>query len=227
MSTRTVYLFVGPPGAGKGSLSWQCVDQLGWKQVSTGDLCRSHIQGKTEIGKKIDFAIKSGKLVSDSLITDMVSDWLNVNAQDESSFILDGYPRTVGQAELFKKLLQDSFSDLRVVVIVLKVSDSQVITRLGSRVLCKNKGCQAVYSTRPESPYFPKQENLCDRCDSELIIRHDDLPEAVAERLKSYHHHEKALLDYFDYLKFNVITFDASCNPEVMFKRFKELVGNV
>ena len=95
MSIERIVLFVGPPGSGKGTLSQKCVQELGWKQISTGDLCRAHIANETEIGKKIDFAIKSGKLVDDGLISQMVFEWFSEQKNGPHTVILDGYPRTV------------------------------------------------------------------------------------------------------------------------------------
>ena len=104
MSIDRVILFIGPPGSGKGTLSQKCVQKLGWQQISTGDLCRRHIAKQTEIGKSIDFAIKSGKLVSDGLISQMVFDWFRQENIESDVVILDGYPRTVNQAKDFDEL---------------------------------------------------------------------------------------------------------------------------
>src|SRR5438105_2140053 len=99
-----IFIFLGPPGSGKGSVSRLCIKDLGWVQLSTGNLCRKHIAKQTEIGKEIDFAIKSGKLVSDDLITNMVLEWFQKDFDDSHTVILDGYPRTIMQAQAFTKL---------------------------------------------------------------------------------------------------------------------------
>ena len=114
---KSVFIFIGPPGSGKGTLSHLCVSSLRWVQLSTGNLCRKHIAEQTEIGKQIDFALKSGKLVSDSLINAMVHDWFSMTIQEADNIILDGYPRTVAQAEALHEYLQKNLSHVDVQVI--------------------------------------------------------------------------------------------------------------
>ena len=104
-SNQQLVIFIGPPGAGKGSISQLCVQAFGWKQLSTGYLCRKHINEQTEIGKEIDFSIKSGKLVSDRLIVTLVEQWLADPSQHESPIILDGFPRNIAQAEALHEII--------------------------------------------------------------------------------------------------------------------------
>ncbi len=225
MSIRNILIFVGPPGAGKGSLSQKCVFELGWKQVSTGDLCRRHIQDRTEIGNEIDFAIKSGKLVSDNLITQMVAEWLAEQANKNiDSLILDGYPRTLKQAELFDQILKEKFPSLKVRLIKLQISDDLVTSRLLSRSLCSNKECQAVYSTRQESGLTPKQTNICDKCGAELSKRADDLVETVKERIKSYRFHEQALLQFYENNQVKIYQINAGQKLDQVFDDLKGLL---
>ena len=103
---RDIIVFIGPPGSGKGTLSGLCVKELGWVQISTGNLCRKHIADKTKIGQEIDFAIKSGKLVSDNLITDMIIDWFKHVGDQVRTVVLDSYPRTVAQAQALTSFLR-------------------------------------------------------------------------------------------------------------------------
>ncbi|MDZ4153972.1 adenylate kinase family protein, partial [Methylicorpusculum sp.] len=123
LAQRDLFLFIGPPGSGKGTLADACVKSLNWKQLSTGNLCRQHIAEQTEIGKHIDFAIKSGKLVSDSLIVAMVHDWFSRYLAEHNTVILDGFPRTVPQAQELSALLEQSFSAAQLQIIQLAVSD--------------------------------------------------------------------------------------------------------
>ncbi len=111
MSTeRSIVIFIGPPGAGKGSLSQLCVKELGWAQLSTGNLCRYHITEQTELGKQIDLAIKSGKLISDGVIVDMVDKALPETFKQSPIVILDGFPRTVAKHKHSRiKLLRLNF----------------------------------------------------------------------------------------------------------------------
>lgn len=221
--SRDVYIFIGPPGSGKGSLSALCIDQLGWTQLSTGNLCRQHIAEQTPIGQAIDFAIKSGKLVSDSLITDMVLDWFEKEAEKvPGAVILDGYPRTVAQAETFYKELQGKLSNFKPQVVLFDVDDQTVAERIQGRCVCQNKHCQAVYSLIKGASGQPKKEMMCDRCSSQLIRREDDEAVAVYERLAVYHSHVNALLDFYYKVGVPITKLDAQVPVSELFDTFKK-----
>ncbi len=227
MKTRKVFIFSGPPGSGKGSLSQLCVTQLGFKQISTGDLCRQHIEKHTEIGKKIDFIIKSGKLIPDSLITKMVYEWFLMHAEDGASVILDGYPRTVVQAEAFYAMTVDGTLPLRVGVMQLVIEDAIVVKRLSSRQTCKNKECQAVYSTLPASNLLSQKAGICDRCEYEVEQRKDDMPEVIQERLRVYHQHEQELLKFYKKAGYKIIEIDGDKPLQNMFLQFQREIDGL
>lgn len=208
MKRRTVFIFAGPPGSGKGSLSQECVRKLGYRQVSTGNLCRQEIAKGSSLGKDIDFLIKSGKLVPDELITHMVRDWFKGLPDDGVSVILDGYPRTVKQAELFHTLFSTGALPLRVIVVELLLDDAMVMKRLSSRFVCLNKKCQAVYSAI-EADMMPEKEGVCDRCGGEIGRRQDDMPEVIQERLKVYHQHAQALMTFYKKMGYRLFRIDA------------------
>src|SRR5437870_4418018 len=108
---RKIYIFIGPPGAGKGTLAQLCASRMGWIQCSTGDLCRKHVAEQSPLGMQIDLLIKSGKLISDELVIEMVEEWLHKNLYAYEHIIFDGFPRTRVQAELLEALLKKpSFS---------------------------------------------------------------------------------------------------------------------
>jgi adenylate kinase len=220
-----VFVFVGPPGSGKGSLSSLCIQNLGWVQLSTGNLCRKHIAKQTETGKEIDFAIKSGKLVSDSLITNMVLEWFQKDFNDNHTVILDGYPRTIVQAQAFAELFEKRFfkSDLHIVRFIL--SDEVIIARLSSRLVCENKDCQAIYSEKQGVDLSPKQGMKCDYCDGCIGRRPDDDKDAVAERLRVYHRHEQDLLDFYESTGHEVYNVFVEKPLGDVFRDFKVLVG--
>lgn len=222
---KCIVSFIGAPGSGKGTLSALCVKELGFKQLSTGDLFRKHIKEGTEIGQQIDFAIKSGKLVSDELVSKMVENWLDEEIQKNGEYIiLDGYPRTIAQAEYLNKILKEKFSFLKFHVFRLVISDEEVIYRLVNRCVCQNKDCQAIYSTIEGSSLVPKQKGICDKCKSILACRPDDLLEAVQERLKIYHKHEQGLLDFYSQKGF-VEEIDVERATSEIFTAFKRLIG--
>jgi len=222
---KRVFIFLGPPGSGKGSLSKLCVNELGWEQLSTGNLCREHISNQTEIGKKIDFAIKSGKLVSDGLIVEMVKKWLDECLSAKECVILDGFPRTLAQAEALDVLLKErfSFSDLSVVKLVIE--DEKVVARLSGRYICQNDRCQEVYSLIKGSSLAPRKHMVCDACLGPLMRRSDDNKDSVKERLRTYHRHENKLLSFFETQGQAVTEFCVDKPLDVVFDNFKALVG--
>ena len=222
---KTVYLFVGPPGSGKGSLSRLCVDKLNWVQLSTGNLCREHIARQTEIGKQIDFAIKSGKLVSDGLIVDMVKNWLEQSFTEKESVIFDGFPRTVPQADALEGLLSRSFNSSRLQVIHLLLSDDIIVDRLTNRYICQNDLCQAVYSLASGSTLSPKEHMVCDLCKSVLIRRSDDTEVSIRERLKTYHQHESNLLDFYRSKGKSILELNVAKPLDQVFEDFRTLIG--
>ena len=221
---KDIFIFFGPPGAGKGSLSQLLVDKLGWAQFSTGNACRKHIAEKTKIGKEIDFAIKSGKLVSDELVIDMVEDWISNEAPKDKELILDGCPRTIAQAEYLSKIIHDKFNDRNIRLIRLTSSDEVLIDRLLNRMICSNKQCQTVYSAIKDSTQISEKKGICDVCGSELVKRSDDTKEAVSERLLIYKQHANDVLGYFASKGKKVEELNAEMPLSAVFSEFKNKI---
>lgn len=221
---KRIVIFVGLPGSGKGTLSSLCVKMLGWKQLSTGDLCRKHIASQTEIGKRIDFAIKSGKLVSDSIISEMVFDWLVNSFESVNTVIFDGFPRTVIQAELLHDYVKNNFenSQCQFSIFRLNVPLEVVRDRVASRIICGNKDCQAGYSADRASKFCPKEDNVCDKCGSLLVRRPDDCGDSVGLRLETYLHNETQLLEFFNATGCDVINLNANAAIDVVFDELKQ-----
>ena len=220
---KRAYIFIGPPGAGKGSLSHLCVERLGWTQISTGDLFRKHLAQGTEIGKQIDFAIKSGKLVDDKLVIQVGMDWFNENFESSKAMILDGFPRTVAQADMLLDIVKEQFPTLEFWVVKFEIPDDELVARLSSRRVCKNKECQAVYSVRAQD-LKPQQEGVCDKCGSELIQRQDDKEDVIKTRLKIYHQHAQGLLDVYVKAGIEIKIVDGSQALEKVFETLETLV---
>ncbi len=223
LGTKRIIVFIGLPGSGKGTISKLCVDNFGWLQLSTGDLCRKNIAEQTEIGKKIDFAIKSGKLVSDSIISEMVFDWLCDSFKSVDTVIFDGYPRTLVQANQLHDFLMNNSTSLNYKLDIVRfvVSMQMVKDRLSDRIICSNKNCQMAYSTDSTSKFFPKNPQFCDRCGSLLVKRPDDQPEIVGDRLETYNRHEQELLKFFVSNQYTVIDISADQQADVVFAELK------
>lgn len=222
---KDIVIFLGPPGSGKGSLSQLFVKRLGWVQLSTGNLCREHIAHQTEIGKQIDFAIKSGKLITDSLIIDMVQDWMLAHDQGVSVVILDGFPRTVAQADALQKLLTEKYPNIRVSIIQLVLPQEKIVERLASRRICGNNKCQAVYSLAKDSQHKPKKDMECDLCCSALIRRADDEEESIQQRLKLHYENEQALLEYYKKINQPITTCNVDQPLENVYQQLLNIMG--
>ena len=222
---KRVFLFIGPPGSGKGSLSHYCTKEFGWHQLSTGSLCRKNISEGTEIGKQIDFAIKSGKLISDGLIISMVEDWLVNNSATFAAAILDGFPRTIAQAEALSELLTQKNSKCDLTIIRLSISDKMIIERLSGRLICSNNDCQLIYSSLSSSALEPLREMTCDRCTSSLIKRADDALVSVRERLKIYHQHEEELLKFYRKSGLAITEVNVEKPLKDVFKEFQQIMN--
>lgn len=187
-------ILMGAPGAGKGTQAKVIAAQYGIPQVSTGDILRDNVARGTELGKKADPIMKSGGLVPDELMLAMVADRL---AQPDArrGFILDGFPRTVGQAEWLDKHLQAaSFEGRKMppVVVNIRVGYNQLLQRLTGRRTCPVDG--RIYNVHFQPP---QKEGLCDSCGAPLVQRKDDKEEVISERLKSYERQTLPLVEYY------------------------------
>jgi adenylate kinase len=183
-------LLMGPPGAGKGTQAAALVKELGVPHISTGDMFRAGIKEGTEMGKKAKSFIDAGNLVPDEVTIGIVRDRL---AKDDckKGFILDGFPRTVGQADALKGILSDLGLTLDK-VLNISVPSSELIERAVGRRICK--ACGATYHLK----FNPtKVEGKCDECGGELYQRADDTAETMGNRLKKYEESTKPLIDYY------------------------------
>ena len=207
-----LFSFFGPPGSGKGTLAQLLEKKHGFEVLSTGNLCRREIAQGTELGKTIDSLLKNGQLIPDELISSLVLSWLEERS-DNSFVVLDGFPRTRAQAELFKE---------QFTVVFFEISRETIIKRLSSRRTCSNKDCQAVYSL-VSAP--PKIEGKCDICGSAVTSRLDDEPAVISQRLAVYKQHEAALLDYYSSRGFKVIQLNVEgIDPNEVLEKFLALV---
>ena len=202
-------IMLGAPGAGKGTQAIMLADKYGIPHISTGDIFRSNLKEGTELGKKAKEYMDQGLLVPDELTTDLVVDRIH-QADCEKGFILDGFPRTIPQAECLTEALakEDDKMDFAVNV---DVKDENIINRMAGRRACPN--CGATYHL---VSLKPKKEGICDRCGAELILRDDDKPETVKKRLEVYHEMTQPLIDYYE-KEGILLTVDGSRDIQVVF----------
>ena len=184
-------ILLGPPGAGKGTQAQHMVNAYNITQLSTGDLLRSAVAAGTDIGKRAKMAMDAGDLVSDDILVCMISD--RVNEDDcKNGFILDGFPRTVAQAEALEQILGKMNLNLDA-VIEIRVDDAQLIGRITGRYTCAN--CGAGYH---DINLKPKVDGICNNCGrNEFTRRSDDNAEAVATRLQAYHEQTAPLVHFY------------------------------
>ena len=183
-------VFLGPPGAGKGTIAQMLAEHSNLLHISTGDIFRKEIKNETELGKKAKEYVTAGGLVPDALVAKMVGSRL---AEDDcgNGFILDGFPRTLPQAELFKDVMKTTGITLDA-VLYFEAGKELLIKRLTSRLTCKQCGTNFNTIFSP-----PKEKDICDRCGGELYQRADDSLDTVNSRLEIYNKETAPLIDYY------------------------------
>ncbi len=184
-------IMLGAPGAGKGTQAKMISSKYGIPHISTGDIFRANIKNQTELGKKAKAYMDQGQLVPDELVVDLVADRI---VQDDCAkgFVLDGFPRTIPQAEALDAALVSMNTKIDYAIDV-EVPDENIIERMGGRRACV--GCGATYHIVYNAT---KVEGVCDTCGAKLILRDDDKPETVKERLNVYHTQTQPLIDFYE-----------------------------
>ena len=204
----------GSPGSGKGTQSRFLVEWLGIPQISTGDMLRDHMRRGTEIGRDIAGLMKSGSLVADQLVNELVRNRI-AEKDCANGFILDGYPRTMEQAGTLLPLLAGI--GMFEVVIHLAVDYNIVVTRMTGRRVCPQCGTLYNALSRP-----PRRDGLCDLDGAQLAIRDDDREDVVRQRLEQYEARTRPLIDYFRGSGARMFEVDASRErPEAVFERIR------
>lgn len=188
-----VIIMLGAPGTGKGTVASILTEKLNVPQVSTGDIFRKHIKEGTELGKLADSYISKGNLVPDEVTIDLVKNRLQED-DVKNGIILDGFPRTVNQAEELDKMLAEQGRKVDMVV-NLTTPKEEIIERIVSRRVCSNPDCKTIYNLNLNPP---KKEGICDKCGHELIQRKDDNVETVEARLENYLKITSPLVDYYE-----------------------------
>lgn len=209
---KNVVILLGPPGSGKGTQAVRLSKELNIPHISTGDLFRENLGKGTDLGKKAKSFMEAGKLVPDELVLEMLFD--RVSRKDcANGYLLDGFPRTIPQAEAFAKHLD---KNSKIIVLNLAVDDDIIVKRVAGRLTCKSCG-------NIHNQYFsaPLSEGFCDKCNGELIQRPDDAAPIVKERLRVYHEQTEPLIDFYAKRE-GVINVNGANAPDVVFKELMD-----
>ena len=210
-------IMLGAPGAGKGTQAKMIAEKYGVPHISTGDIFRANIKNGTELGKEAKGYMDKGLLVPDELTVRLLLDRV---AQEDcvNGYVLDGFPRTIPQAEVLDEKLTELDEKVDYAVNV-DVPDENIINRMSGRRACLNCGATYHIVSIP-----PKKEGICDACGSELVLRDDDQPETVKNRLKVYHEQTQPLIDYYE--KKGVLrTVDGTLPMEEVFDAIVRILG--
>ena len=186
-------IFIAPPSAGKGTQSEMLMNNYGYTHLSTGDLLREVAKEDSDLGKKIALLMSKGELISDDIINELLQNKLS---SISGNFILDGYPRTLTQAEALNEMLKSMSVD-DYVVIYLDINEHDAMERALGRITCTT--CSTIYNIYYEA-MKPKEEGICDKCNSELIQRSDDNEETFRVRFNTYVENATPIMDYYEKL---------------------------
>lgn len=189
----TRLIILGAPGSGKGSQCKWITRDYNVPHISTGDILRKNIADGTELGMKAKEFMDKGELVPDELVIDLLKNRLDEADCKENGFLLDGFPRTVAQAEALDSYLKENGIEIDK-VINLEVPDEEIMSRAINRRTCENPECKEIYNLRDHPP---KVEGICDKCGSKLFQRKDDNEETVTNRLRVYHAQTEPLIVYY------------------------------
>ncbi len=184
-------ILIGPPGVGKGTQAALLESRLGLKPLSSGVIFRAEIEADTDLGRLANSYIKRGELVPNGVTIEMMSKRIRNDEVRKHGFVLDGFPRTIRQAEALDELLDEIEMPLDK-VISIEVADDIVLQRLSGRIGCTK--CGEIYHSVNKPPM---REGICDKCDSPLIVRTDDKPETILERLRVFRENTAPVRDYY------------------------------
>jgi adenylate kinase len=218
VSERNLVL-LGPPGTGKGTQAERLVDDFDLPYYATGVILREAIAEETELGKKVAPILEAGELVPDDLVCGVIAERLDSPEADDG-FLLDGFPRTIGQAEMLARALEARGRALTAVLLI-DTPDGEVIRRLSGRRICVKAG--HVYHVEFDPP---KNEGVCDQDGSRLVQRDDDKPETIKRRLSEYHKQTEPLIDWYDERGL-LRRFDGTLTPDEVHSRIRATLATL
>lgn len=214
-------ILLGPPGAGKGTLSNKIIDKKGAVQIATGDIFRYNISNETELGLKAKSYMDKGDLVPDELTIDLVWDAFDKHkdgSKEGKIILFDGFPRNIEQAKALDLGMEERNQKIDHVV-YFNVDEEILIQRITGRRVCTNCGATFHVTNNP-----PKKEGICDKCGSELIQRNDDNKDTVKNRIDVYNAHTSVLIDYYKE-KGILFSIDGTNSPDEVFEEFLDKLG--
>lgn len=210
-------IMLGAPGAGKGTQAKKIADKYQIPHISTGDIFRANIKEGTELGKKAKSYMDQGLLVLDELTLELIMDRFQ-NPDCANGYVLDGFPRTIPQAEALTAALEKNGETIDYAINV-EVPDENIVARMSGRRACL--ACGATYHV----VYAPtKEEGICDRCGEKLVLRDDDKPETVKKRLDVYHSQTQPLIDYYT-KQGKLVEVDGTQNVDAVFDAIVKILG--
>ena len=210
-------IMLGAPGAGKGTQAKRIAAKYGIPHISTGDIFRANIKNGTELGKKAQTYMDQGLLVPDELVCDLVVDRIQ-QSDCEKGYVLDGFPRTIPQAEALTAALEKLGTSIDYAINV-EVPDENILKRMGGRRACLSCGATYHIEFNPT-----KKEGICDTCGAETVLRDDDKPETVQKRLDVYHTQTQPLIEYYTKAG-KLAEVDGTQNMDDVFAAIVDLLG--
>jgi adenylate kinase len=212
-------VLLGPPGSGKGTQGERLQEDYRLPYWATGDILRAAVEEGTEIGKEAKKYMDAGDLVPDEVLIGIIAERISSDEAGDG-FILDGFPRTNGQAEALDEKMKELGRELTAAILI-DVPEEEVVRRLGGRRTCKENGHVFHVEFDP-----PKEEGICDVCGGELIVRDDDKPEVIKHRLEQYHEKTAPLIDYYE-KKGILHRVDGAKGPDEVEKQIQALLATV
>jgi len=211
-------ILLGAPGAGKGTVAKLLTKLDGSVQISTGDILRGAVQAGSELGKKAKAFMDAGDLVPDELIMGIMENRLQED-DCKNGYLLDGFPRTIPQAEALKVLL-DKIGEKLDMVVSIEVPRDVILDRLTTRRTCENPKCQAIYNVKSNPP---KVEGICDKCGSPVVQRADETEEAISHRLDTYNEKTAPLVGFYE--KEGLLMTVNATSSDAVIEAIKEKLG--